>query len=65
MVAKPKKGNSKQILKQEFLNKRESMINEKELDGYLLREQFGLSPKGDMSKFVKDVIRSLGKRKRV
>ena len=64
-MTKPKKGaSSKQILAREFANKRESMIREKELDGYLLREQLGMSPKGDMSKFVKEVVRKLQKRTR-
>lgn len=58
---KPKLG-SKTIIKQEFANRRESMIREKELDSYLFREQLGISPSGDMKQFIKGVIKSLSKR---
>lgn len=61
-MTKPKKNASKLVLKQEFANRRESMIREKELDSYLLREQLGMSPSGDMKQFIKGVIKSLSKR---
>lgn len=54
-----KKLGSKALIKQEFANKRESMLREKELDSFLLRELLGLTPKGDMSDFVKGVIKKL------
>ncbi len=55
-----KKGlGSKNILKQEFANRRESMLREKELDSFVIRELLGISTKGDMAPLIKDAIKKL------
>lgn len=66
MATKPagKKGlSSRSLLKQEFANKRESMIREQELSSFVLRETLGISTKGDMAPLIKEAIKKLKKAK--
>lgn len=59
-----KQGNSKGTIKIALKSKIEELIRTSELDMLLQRYNLGLEPKGDMSDFIKDLIRNLKKRKK-
>ncbi|MEG4501290.1 hypothetical protein QUB05_21030 [Microcoleus sp. F10-C6] len=65
MATQPKgkgKGTSKTILRQEFANRKQSMLRELELGILTQQQTLGLTVDGDMKIFVRTLIQKLKKK---
>lgn len=55
---------AKGIISRRLKSKIQQILNEKELDQLLSRRSMGLEPKGDMSEFLKGLVKRLKQKKR-